>query len=133
MWDVLFMKSTTKPKSEFGERLKKLRLARGLTQSELGRMIGASQRVVEYYENQSKFPPITFIPAIAKALKVSADELLGIKNVRDEDVTTYKKLLKRFKAVQGFSVRDQKVVFAVINNIKAKLNSKQSPSKNGTL
>ena len=117
--------------SEFGQRLKKLRQARGLTQEELAGLIGATQRTVEYYENQSKFPPITYIPAIVKALKVSADELLGIKPCDEAERAEIKNLMKRVKLIREFPLRDQRTIFSMINNIRAK-HTLKSQSKNGT-
>jgi transcriptional regulator with XRE-family HTH domain len=43
-------KSTSAPKETLGERIKKRRLEKGLTQAQLGEKIGVSQRVVAYYE-----------------------------------------------------------------------------------
>ena len=65
----------------FGERLAQLRTAAGYSQRDLAAEIGISQRMVAYYETQSDYPPTHLFPALAKALGVSADQLLGI--VRD--------------------------------------------------
>ncbi|MBL8909962.1 MAG: helix-turn-helix transcriptional regulator, partial [Archangium sp.] len=62
----------------FGERLARLRKAAGYTQKELGEEVGTSQRMVAYYEAQTEHPPTKLMPALAKALGVSADELLGL-------------------------------------------------------
>ena len=63
----------------FGDRLRRLRSARGFTQGELGRKISLSQRMVAYYESQGGTPAPPLVAKIAKALGVSSDELLGIK------------------------------------------------------
>ena len=62
----------------FDERLARLRKAAGYTQKELGEELGISQRMVAYYESQTQHPPTKLMPALATALGVSADELLGL-------------------------------------------------------
>lgn len=71
----------------FGERLRKLREEKGLTQAELGRLIGVSDRVVGYYEANVRFPkkPDT-LRKISLVFKESVDDLLGI-NLRSEQMT----------------------------------------------
>ncbi len=63
----------------FGERLAAIRKDRGLTQAQLGEMVGVSNRVIAYYETESGQPPGALLVDLCRALRVSADELLGIK------------------------------------------------------
>jgi ribosome-binding protein aMBF1 (putative translation factor) len=65
----------------FGARLAELRQARGLSQDELATLVDVSRRV--YYEVQSAQPPGALLVDLARALKVSTDELLGVKPVRE--------------------------------------------------
>lgn len=62
----------------FGDRLRKLREEAGLTQAELGQIIGASDRVVGYYESNDRFPkkPET-LQRLSEVFNVSVDYLLG--------------------------------------------------------
>ena len=46
---------TTKSEST-GDRIRELRKLRGFTQTELGKLIGVSQRVITYYENEGGHP-----------------------------------------------------------------------------
>ncbi len=62
----------------FGERLAQLRKAAGFTQQELANEVGVSRRMIAYYEGQTEHPPTTLLPAIARALKLSTDALLGV-------------------------------------------------------
>jgi transcriptional regulator with XRE-family HTH domain len=62
-----------------GDRIRKFRLARGLTQTELGKLVGGSQRVITYYEVRGVSPPPDLLVKIADALDVSLDELFGRK------------------------------------------------------
>jgi transcriptional regulator with XRE-family HTH domain len=65
----------------FGQRLAALRKAAALTQQQLADELGVSRRMIAYYEVQSEHPPTTLLPALARALNVSADELLGLEPV----------------------------------------------------
>ena len=62
----------------FGDRLKKLREDKGLTQAELGKLIGVSDRVIGYYESNDRIPKKqeTF-QKISEVFNVSVDYLLG--------------------------------------------------------
>jgi len=62
----------------FGNRLRKLREDKGLTQAELGKLIGVSGRVVGYYEANVRFPkkPDT-LQNISTVFDVSIDYLVG--------------------------------------------------------
>ena len=130
LWDTFMIKNAKKDKISFGQQLKKLRQVKGLTQTELGRLIGASTRMVEHYENHATYPPIALIPAITKALKISADELLGIKDFKDDELVKIKNLMRRFKTVSHFPLRDQRAVFNLIGALKAK-HASRSHNKNG--
>jgi transcriptional regulator with XRE-family HTH domain len=67
-----------KSPGRFGPRLTALRQSRALTQTELAKLAGISQRMVAYYELESAQPPGALLVDFARALKVSTDELLGL-------------------------------------------------------
>ena len=65
-------------KNSFGARLAALRMARGMTQDDLGVAAGSSQRMIAPYENTpGAQPPADVVVALARALDASIDELLG--------------------------------------------------------
>ncbi|WP_024834175.1 helix-turn-helix domain-containing protein [Ruminiclostridium josui] len=62
----------------FGDRLKKLRKERGITQQELGEIIHISDRVIGYYEANNRFPKDEkVLIAIADYFNVSIDYMVG--------------------------------------------------------
>ncbi|MCD6225377.1 MAG: helix-turn-helix transcriptional regulator [Deltaproteobacteria bacterium] len=64
----------------FGKRPAFFRKAKDVSQKELGDHICVSNRVISYYERESKYPPVHLIAASANILGVSTtDELLGLK------------------------------------------------------
>ena len=62
----------------FGDKIKQLRNSAGLTQVELGKLIGISDRVLGYYEANERFPrKQEVIAKFAQVFNVSVDYLLG--------------------------------------------------------
>ena len=51
--------------TDFGENLKRLRQARGLTQQELGSRVGLSKAVVSKYENALGYPTLDTLITLA--------------------------------------------------------------------
>lgn len=62
---------------ELGSRLAQLRKAAGLTQVQLAETLGISQQMVASYEVGRRRIPVSMLPALAQALKVQVDALLG--------------------------------------------------------
>ena len=62
---------------KFNERLKKLREEKGLTQVQLSELTGISTRMIQKYESANARPRLDAAEKIAKALNVTADQLLG--------------------------------------------------------
>lgn len=67
-------------KLPFGRRLVQIRKAKGLTQVELGKRIGVSQRIIHHYENKAGYPPTQKLIELTQALDMRIDDLLGIKD-----------------------------------------------------
>jgi transcriptional regulator with XRE-family HTH domain len=99
----------------FGPRLAALRQARGITQTELGDAVGASQRVIAYYESDAAQPPGSLLVDLARALKVSADELLGLEPVTEKTPPKTARLLKRLRRVEELPPADQRAVLKLVD------------------
>lgn len=62
----------------FGDRLKKLRREKDISQKELGDILNISRRVIGYYESNDRFPKDEdTIKSIADFFNVTIDYLLG--------------------------------------------------------
>jgi transcriptional regulator with XRE-family HTH domain len=99
----------------FGSRLAQVRQGRGLTQAELGRAVGVSQRVIAYYETETQQPPGALLADLATALKVSADELLGLKETAEKRSPKRARLLKRLQKVEELPAVDQRTVLKLVD------------------
>ena len=120
------MKNKPKLNETFGKRIATFRKARGFTQQDLGAKIGCSQRVVAYYEAETDHIPSNLLLPLAKALKISLDELVGLK---EEDIVSNKNaaLWRKLKKAEALPPKEQK---AVAHYIEMLIRAGQS--KNGT-
>lgn len=71
------------PMNTFGDRLKKEREAKGLTQEELARAIGVAVPTISEYESGKKMPRLNKIIILARKLGVSIDYLLGETDIKE--------------------------------------------------
>lgn len=71
---------------DFGRRLKELRTQAGLTQQQLGDMLGLSKTVVSYYELHTRTPSPDVLVRLAAVFHVSSDYLLGIDKRSDRTI-----------------------------------------------
>ncbi|MGO9159762.1 MAG: helix-turn-helix domain-containing protein [Streptosporangiaceae bacterium] len=62
--------------SLFGQRLRHIRRARGMTLADLGARVGRAPSVLSLLENGKREPKLSLIEALASALSVPADELM---------------------------------------------------------
>ncbi len=57
-----------------GERIKELRLEKGLSQLKLGKLIGTSQKAIDYWERNVNEPKACYIISLVKTFGISFDE-----------------------------------------------------------
>lgn len=99
----------------FGERLKEIRLGRGLTQQELGDRVDVSNRVVAYYEQDGAQPPGPLLVDLARALGVSTDELLGVEPLKEKITPKQARIRKRLQRVEELPTADQRAVLKFVD------------------
>jgi len=92
----------------FGRRLAEIRKNRGITQAQLGEAVGVSNRVIAYYETESDQPPGALLVDLCTALRVSADELLGITIPKEPKNLKLARLMNRLKRVADLPAADQR-------------------------
>lgn len=91
----------------FGEKLRELRLQKGLTQQQLGTQIGVTKSVISFYELQERMPSPDILVKLASVFHVTTDYLLGIE--REKTIT-----------ISGLTDEDIKVVHILIDTIRKK-------------
>lgn len=92
-----------------GRRLRELRVRRGLTQAALAEQLGIDQTLVSNYERGVARLHGALIAAFAQALRASADEILGLKDLKPKPQENGR-LLRRLQRVEELSVADQRAV-----------------------
>jgi len=70
----------------FGERLKKIRKEKNLTQEEVAEKIGVSGQAVSKWEKGECLPDVYNLKLLGKLYRISVDNLLAIENDGDEKI-----------------------------------------------
>ena len=99
----------------FGERLAKFRQTAGFSQRDLAAEIGISQRMIAYYEKETQHPPTQLLPVLAKALGLSADQLIGLEKVKDEGKQRDNRLWRRFSQVEKLPSPKRKQIVQILD------------------
>ena len=59
---------------KIGEKIKELRLENGFSQMQLGKLIGVSQKAIDYWERSVNEPKSSYIIALVKTFDITFDE-----------------------------------------------------------
>ena len=101
-----------------GSHLRELREAAGLSLRELARQIGEQPSNVNYWETSGNLPRSDVIVAIAQALGVSAEEVLGQAKPK-RAVGPGGKARRAFEAVSKLPRRQQEQIIKVVEALVA--------------
>jgi transcriptional regulator with XRE-family HTH domain len=109
-------------RSIFAQNLIALRKNKGLSQRDLARVSGISDRMIAYYETNTVIPPIDKLEILSKALDISISQLVDPES-SDKDVLKYNtRTLKRIKLLQQLPPEDQRKVETYIKDLLEKNN-----------
>lgn len=94
---------------DFGAKLKELRTQAGLTQLQLGTLIGVTKSVISFYELQERTPSPDVLIKLAGVFHVTTDYLLGldktetldISDLDKEDVALLRNMANRLRYYKG--------------------------------
>ncbi|MEW6087086.1 MAG: helix-turn-helix transcriptional regulator [bacterium] len=104
-----------KAKEPFGEKLARIRQAAGYSQRDFAAEVGISQRMVAYYEKETEYPPTHLMPLFAKALHVTADQLLGLEKEKGSGKHRDNRLLRRFGQVEKLPAPMRKQIVQILD------------------
>jgi len=100
----------------FAQRLKKARIDKGLSQTELGSLAGIHYTQIGRYENKGSQPSADILSKLANALGVSSDYLTnGSTDELAENTLNDKELLNQFKAIEKMTESDKGVIKTLID------------------
>jgi transcriptional regulator with XRE-family HTH domain len=103
------------PRETLGQRLQTLRKQQGLTQIELGEIIGATQRAMSSYERDEYEPAAHALPKLAAALCVSVDYLLGVSNNSGVKKPERRRWTQRLEQIEQLPERKQRAILQVLD------------------
>ena len=115
LWGQDSVSANTEAASGFGERLATLRKAAGITQTALAEEIGISQRMMAYYESPTAHPPANLLPAMATALGVSVDALLGVETSKRRAKASDTRLQRRMQEIEKMDVRQKRQIMQFLD------------------
>ena len=92
---------------DFGSKLRQLREESGLTQQQLGDLIGVTNSVISYYELNERIPSPEVLKKFASIFHVTSDYLLGIERTRTLDIS-------------GLSTDDERVIRVLVEHFRVK-------------
>jgi len=108
-------KQSSNDDESVGQRLARLRRERGITQAELATMLGLAQPNVSDYERGVLRLNADLILKLTRILKVSSDELLGIKESGKAHATGNRRLARRLDEIDSLPRRDQEALHRTID------------------
>ena len=91
-------------KINIGERLKQLRLQKGLTQEQLAEVFGVSAQAVSRWENNTSYPDITLLPGLAIYFNTSVDAIVGMDEIRTEKSTIWLSVGRPMQLLHSFVI-----------------------------
>ncbi len=105
----------------FGARVKELRKRKGITQVELAKALGVTQRGISYYENEADNPSMEIIEKIARALAVSKRLLVEYdEQPLPDELKPIRSLQQKMRVVPKLPAEDQRYLVRTIDMLAQK-------------
>lgn len=86
---------------QIGSRIRILRNSKGLTQGELGKLLGVSPSTVGMYEQGRRQPDGEMLVKLCEVFSVSTDSLLGVLEPTREATDIIKEMSNRIRCDEG--------------------------------
>jgi transcriptional regulator with XRE-family HTH domain len=121
MYIIFMSRKTSKKISGFGTRVREIRQRKGVSQVELAKRLGVTQRGISYYENEANNPSMDVIDKIAAALGVSKRMLIEYSDEPLEDEPkAIRSLQQRLKIIPKLPPEGQKYLVETIDMLAGK-------------
>lgn len=98
-----------------GKRLRDIRNGQGMTQVQLAAKLGMPQALLSDYERGKLRVHGGLIVSFTKALKVSADEILGLKEMPSNGHLKDRALVRRVQKMEKLSKRERRILLGTID------------------
>ncbi len=111
-----------------GDKIKKAREAKELSQKEVAALLKMNQSQYSKIENDKVDPQFSTIEKIAKALRINIVDLVAAEDVF-KDVSAYDKtIVEKVQLMDLLEEQEKKSLFSIIDGLVAKQKLKQSLS-----
>jgi transcriptional regulator with XRE-family HTH domain len=114
------------PEQAIGTRIAEIRKRRAMTQVELASEVGMNQSLLSRYERGRVRLHGALVADFAKALHVTADELLGLKPTNGTDILADRRIVRRIQAIGKLPRRKMEVLLSTIDSFLRGESSKNS-------
>jgi transcriptional regulator with XRE-family HTH domain len=122
----MYTKINNKIAKTFSKNLIKFRKTNNLSQQELGKLSGISQRMIAYYEDSPNSISIEKIENLAKILKISISDLFEDEVKSDEILNDVDiRWLKKLKQIKNMPDYEQRIIWNHINSTIEKYSLKK--------
>jgi transcriptional regulator with XRE-family HTH domain len=112
-------------KAEVGERIRRAREAQSITQVELAKTLGITQSNVSEIERGVRGVTTHQLVRLAKALRISTDEILVDRGAKAERApTTSLKVSRRLQRIEALPQARQRVILKVLDALLAQEGSR---------
>ncbi|MCK4796572.1 MAG: helix-turn-helix transcriptional regulator [Spirochaetes bacterium] len=111
-------------KSIFAQNLIAIRKSKGLSQRDLAKLSGISNRMIGYYETNSVIPPINKLEKLANALDVSVSNLLDRNLSNKKIINIDTRTIKKIRLLEKLPAEDQRKAIDYINALIAQQENK---------
>ena len=100
---------------KFGNRMANIRRQQGITQVQLAKTLGITQQSVASYEVGRRKLPLHLLHPVSKALSVSLQDLLGVKNNSRRGPSS--KLHKQVEKIRQLPKSKQKIAMDMLDTV----------------
>ena len=68
-----------------------------------------------FYEGETEYPPTALLPKIAKALRISADDLLGVGPLKKTTRPANSRLQRRLQQIEKLGAREKRQILQFLD------------------
>jgi transcriptional regulator with XRE-family HTH domain len=104
------------PESVIGARISEIRKRQAMTQVQLAAAVGMDQSLLSRYERGVLRLHGALVADLAKALHVTADELLGLKEPKPNGVLADRRVVRRIQQIERLPRRKKEILLATIDS-----------------
>lgn len=105
---------------QLGGQIAQRRKALGLTQTDLAQELGIAQQTMAHYEGGTARIAVAMLPTVARVLKASIEELIGMPTPRAAGKRgPQPKIAQQLERIQALPVAEQRAIVKVLDSVLA--------------